>query len=167
MKPEKILLIDAEKNVLLTYKPFLEEEGYHVDIAINEDEAREKISQHTFAVVITELYLKGSDTLGIIRSLQKNTPEIYIIVLTGSNLSTSTYETVLEAGCQDCFMKPFPAKNPYPKKSRFQKKGQQCFNCQRRAKNITHKPGIFGPVHSELKLLYNPGYNPHCKIDQK
>ena len=114
MEPEKILLIDTEKNVLLTYTSVLEEAGYRVDIATNEHEAREKISQSTFDVIITELYLKGLDTLNIIRSIQKVQPETYIILLTATLLSPNTYEAALEAGCQDCFTKPFPIKNLLP-----------------------------------------------------
>ena len=55
MPGEKILIIDTEKNVLLTYKTVLEEEGYHVDLAMSIPEALNHIATTSYAVLVTEL----------------------------------------------------------------------------------------------------------------
>ena len=44
MGNKNILLLDTEKNVLLTYQTVLKEEGYQVDIATSEKEAIKKLS---------------------------------------------------------------------------------------------------------------------------
>ena len=111
MNNERILIIDTEKNILTTYKAALEDEGYQVDIAQNEENAFGKLSLHSYAIVITEFYLRGTTTLKLIRHIQRETPETYIIMTTANYLPLDTYEEVLEAGVQDYFMKPFPIQN--------------------------------------------------------
>lgn len=111
MEGKNILLLDSEKNVLFTYQAVLEEEGFHVMVASSEDEAIEKLNNHPFDILITEFYLKGLDTLSLIKKAQKNKSDMYIIMLTASPLSSSTYKDVIEAGVQDCFFKPFPIHN--------------------------------------------------------
>ena len=108
MEDNKILLVDSEKNILLTYKNLLEEENYHVSIAESEKEAIEILTLDSFGILITEFYLKGKDTLSLIKSVQKTAPDTYTIMLTATPLSVCTYEDVIEAGVQDCFFKmPF------------------------------------------------------------
>ncbi len=111
MKGKSILLLDSEKNVLFTYKTVLEEEGFNVMVASCEDEAIDKLNNHPFDLLITEFYLKGLDTLSLIKKAQENKSDMYIIMLTASPLSPGTYQDVIEAGVQDCFFKPFPIHN--------------------------------------------------------
>ena len=54
MENKNILLVDCEKNVLLSYQTFLKEEGYKAEIATIEKVALEKILSQKFAVLITE-----------------------------------------------------------------------------------------------------------------
>lgn len=108
MAPEHILLIDTEKNVLNTYKALLEEEGYCVDIATSEKEALEKISLDIFAVLITELYLKGNNLTSVLKEIKCFYPEIYIIMTTGAYISSDIYDEIINAGVDDFFLKPFP-----------------------------------------------------------
>ena len=107
---KKILLIDTEKNVLSTYRIFLEGEGYQVDIAMNEASAIEKISNETFAVVIAEFYLKGKKTLNLLKKIRDAHPEIYIVIVTATLLKSEGCEEIIEAGVDDYFTKPF---SPY------------------------------------------------------
>ena len=108
MKSEHILLIDTEKNVLYTYKALLEEYGYHVDIATSEKEALAKLSRESFAVLITEFYLKGHDLTSFLKEVKCFHPEIYIIMTTAAYISSDIYEAILNAGVDDFFVKPFP-----------------------------------------------------------
>ena len=76
MEAEKILSVDTEKNILLTYKTVLEDEGYQADIALSEQEALRKLTQNNYSVIITEFYLKSSTTLNLINYVQKTKPEM-------------------------------------------------------------------------------------------
>jgi len=107
MSGEKILLVDTEKNVLLAYKAVLQEEGYRVETATNEEEAFKKIAEENFSVVITELYLKSRATTGLIKQIKQNYPDVYIIMITATSLSPETYEKIINTGVDDYFTKPF------------------------------------------------------------
>jgi len=110
MSGEKVLLVDTEKNVLIAYQAVLEEEGYQVDIANSEKEALEKLSCQSFAVLITEFYLKGKNTINMVRRVKQYSPEIYIIMITAVSLSSDTYEEIINAGVDDYFTKPFSSR---------------------------------------------------------
>jgi len=110
MSGEKVLLVDTEKNVLLAYQAVLEEEGYQVDIANSEKEALEKLSCQSFAVLITEFYLKGKNTTNLVKQVKQYYPEIYIIMITAVSLSSDSYEEIINAGVDDYFTKPFSSR---------------------------------------------------------
>jgi len=107
MENKNILLVDSEKNVLLSYQTVLKEEGYNVEIATIEKVALEKILNQKFAVLITEFYLKGKNTTNLVKQTRQNYPEIYITMITAASLNHSMYEAVINAGVDDFFTKPF------------------------------------------------------------
>ena len=111
MENKNILLVDSEKNVLLSYQTVLKEEGYNVEIATIEKVALEKILSQKFAVLITEFYLKGKNTTDLIKQTRQNYPEIYIIMITAASLNQNMYEAVINAGVDDFFTKPFSIKS--------------------------------------------------------
>ena len=110
MRNKKILLLDTEKNVLLAYQTVLKEEGYQVDIATSEKEAIEKLSNQSYAILITELYLKGKDTSNLIKQTKRYHPETYIIMITAISLIADIYEEIITAGVDDYFTKPFSSR---------------------------------------------------------
>ncbi len=107
MSTERILLVDTEKNILLAYNAVLEEEGYIVEVASTVDEALQKLSMKSLAVLITELYLKGVSTINMIKRAKHDRPELYSIMITASSLNSEQYEEIIRAGVDDIFMKPF------------------------------------------------------------
>lgn len=111
MSAERILLVDTEKNILLAYNAVLEEEGYRVEVASTVDEALQKLSLQSLAVLITELYLKGTSTIHMIKRVKRDHPEIYTIMITASSLNSEQYEEIIRAGVDDLFMKPFPPRD--------------------------------------------------------
>jgi DNA-binding response OmpR family regulator len=155
MEAEKILLVDTEKNVLLTYKTALEEEGYKVDIAKNEDEVLSKLAENTYSILITELYLKNTTTFKIIDLVLKNDPETYIIVLTAGILSPNIYEKVISAGVQDCFLKPFPIQNLLL----YIKKGLERRQLIIKMRELEKKVRMIENVPSEQSIIINEKKN--------
>jgi len=111
MTTERILLVDTEKNVLLAYNAVLLEEGYKVEVASTIEDALEKLSFQSLAVLITELYLKGANTINMIKQAKRDYPEIYIIMITANSLTSEQYEEIIFAGADDIFMKPFSPKD--------------------------------------------------------
>ena len=111
MPGEKVLLVDTKKNVLLAYQAVLEEEGYQVEIATSVKQALEKLSNHSFSVLITEFYLKGVITIEFVSRIKQDYPELYIIMISAVTLKSDAYEAIFNAGVDDYFTKPFSCKN--------------------------------------------------------
>ena len=96
MNKENILLLDTEKNVLLAYRTILEEEGFQVSTAFNEDEALSKISQQNFAVVISEYYLKGKNTLNLVKQIAHSFPDTYVAIISNVPPTSEMYENAIK-----------------------------------------------------------------------
>lgn len=111
MAGENILLVDTEKNVITAYKTVLEDAGYNVFVAQSEEEALAKLPSLQFDTIITELYLRGKDTISMIKQIRQRIPVATIIVVTAANMNIDIYEQILNAGADNYFTKPFSPKN--------------------------------------------------------
>ena len=80
----KILVVDDEPNVLLTYRLILQQQGYAVCAALSSEEARKTISDDTVDLLLCDLSLEkqesGFDVIAFAR--QKN-PQMPTVLLTG------------------------------------------------------------------------------------
>jgi DNA-binding NtrC family response regulator len=102
----RILVVDDEMIVCESCKRILEEDGYEVEIALGGKEAFEKMKENPFDIVITDLKMPGIDGMEVLRTLRKEYPDVFVIMITGF----STVETAVEAmklGAFDYIPKPF------------------------------------------------------------
>jgi DNA-binding NtrC family response regulator len=102
----RILVVDDEMIVCESCKRILEEEGYEADTALSGKEAFEKMKDHPFDIVITDLKMPGIDGMEVLKTFRKEYPDSIIIMITGF----STVETAVEAmklGAFDYIPKPF------------------------------------------------------------
>ncbi|MBN2376137.1 MAG: response regulator, partial [Sedimentisphaerales bacterium] len=111
MAGENILLVDTEKNVIISYKTVLEDAGYNVFVAQSEEEALAKLHDVQCDIIITELYLKGKDTISMIKEIKQQIPAATIIVVTAATMNIDIYEHIMNAGADNYFTKPFSPKN--------------------------------------------------------
>jgi DNA-binding NtrC family response regulator len=101
-----ILVVDDEMIVCESCKRILEEDGYEVETALSGKEAFEKMRQHPFDIVITDLKMPGIDGMEVLKTFRKEYPDTIVIMITGF----STVETAVEAmklGAFDYIPKPF------------------------------------------------------------
>jgi len=161
MENKKILLLDSEKNVLLSYQTVLEEEGYQVDIATIEKVALEKLLIHNFSVLITEFFLKGKNTINLVKQAKQNHPEIYIIMITAALLNQNVYEELISVGVDDCFTKPFPPKGLLSNINKGLKRRELMLENVQLEKRLKHMDNLFSsdPLYSgEYKIICNNLY---------
>jgi len=102
-----ILLIDPFRNLLNAYRIILEEQNYLVETALNLKDAYELFKKRQYSVIITE-YIPPYETNDyMIQWVKKNTPGIYIIVVTNASLDEKTYERLFSIGVDDIILKPY------------------------------------------------------------
>ncbi|MBM4347260.1 MAG: response regulator, partial [Deltaproteobacteria bacterium] len=89
----RILVIDDELIVCESCQRILEEEGLEVEIALSGPEAFTKMKENPFDIVITDLKMPGMDGMDVLRTLRKEYPDTFVIMITGF----STVETAVEA----------------------------------------------------------------------
>ncbi len=103
---KKILIVDDEKNVRLTLKRCLDEEGFDIDIAINGEEALKEILSNNYDLVLLDLKMPGMDGMEVLREVREKSNNVNIIIIT----AYGTVEKAVEAmklGVIDFLSKPF------------------------------------------------------------
>ena len=102
----RILLVDDDPAILLTFTAGLEAEGYPVDAIESTREALTRLANDQYAIVITDIYLDERTGLDILRAAQDYNPGCAVVVITGQG----TMETVMratEGGAFEYLAKPF------------------------------------------------------------
>ena len=102
---EKILIIDDEKGIRLTFETFLSDEGYEVRTARNYDEAVACISQTGFDLVFADIILEGKTGIDILREVRRRNPNCPVIMITGYPNIETTSEAI-RLGAFDYLPKP-------------------------------------------------------------
>ena len=102
-----ILLIDPFKNLLNAYRIILEEEDYLAETALNLKDAYELFKKRQYSVIITEYIPPLETTDYMIRWVKKNSPEVYIIMVTNAIVDEKTYEKLFTIGVDDFILKPY------------------------------------------------------------
>jgi DNA-binding NtrC family response regulator len=110
MPKETILILDKESNIQWTVKTLLENEKYIV-IGVNSiDRALQNFSEFEVSGLITEYRIDQNQTLDTIKSVKSRFPETYVMMITDDDLKEDEYEEIMDAGVDDCFLKPIPVK---------------------------------------------------------
>ncbi|MEW9124779.1 MAG: response regulator [Thermotaleaceae bacterium] len=103
---KKILIVDDEKNIRLTLKHCLSEQGYQIDMAVNGEEALSKLSELTFDLVLLDIKMPGLTGMQVLEKLRHKGNKVDVIMMT----AYGTIEKAVEAmklGAIDFISKPF------------------------------------------------------------
>ena len=100
-----VLIVDDEKNILMTLSRALRVEGFDVDVAGTAEIARGKTKAKTYDVILLDVNLPGMDGITFLRALREEKNAVPVIVMSGHG----TIETAVEAtrlGAHDFLEKP-------------------------------------------------------------
>jgi DNA-binding response OmpR family regulator len=106
MKEKSILIVDDEKNILLTVSQSLETLQYEIDMAINGEEALARLMEKEFGLMLLDIRMPGMDGMEVLRRVREIRPDIGVIMFT----AYGTVELAVEAmklGAVDFIQKPF------------------------------------------------------------
>jgi two-component system, NtrC family, response regulator HydG len=102
---EKILVVDDEKGIRLTFETFLSDEGYEVRTARSYEEAVACISQTDFDLVFVDIILGGKTGIDVLGEVRRRNPTCPVIMITGyPNIETAS--EALRLGAFDYIPKP-------------------------------------------------------------
>jgi two-component system nitrogen regulation response regulator NtrX len=100
-----VLIVDDEKNILVTLGRALRVEGFEVDVAGSGQMALEKAKVKTYDAVLLDVQLGDLDGLEVLRLLKKEQEELPVLIMSGHG----TIETAVAAtqiGAHDFLEKP-------------------------------------------------------------
>jgi len=102
----EILVLDDEEIVCMRLKASLEKAGYVVEVFTDSREAKNRIEQHAFDIVVTDLKMAHIDGLQLFQLAHDKWPDCEIILITGFATVEVTREA-LHKGVRDVIAKPF------------------------------------------------------------
>jgi DNA-binding response OmpR family regulator len=106
MKGKTVLIVDDEKNILLTMSQSLEALQLETDTASNGEEALAKLAEKDFVLILLDIRMPGMDGMEVLRKVREIRPDIRVIMIT----AYGTIELAVEAiklGAVDFIQKPF------------------------------------------------------------
>jgi DNA-binding NtrC family response regulator len=102
----KILILDDEEIVVVRLKPALEKEGYIVETFTDSRQAKERLNQQKFDIVVTDLKMANIDGMQLFRFIKEKWPSTEVIIISGFATLEIAREA-LQAGVRDVIAKPF------------------------------------------------------------
>lgn len=104
MKP-KVLVVDDELGIRVTFEIFLRDDGYEVATAGDYKEAMERVSETVFDVILADIILEGDSGMRLLREVRKRHPTCPVVMITGCASDESRAE-VVDLGAFDYLSKP-------------------------------------------------------------
>ncbi|MFQ5770758.1 MAG: sigma-54-dependent transcriptional regulator, partial [bacterium] len=105
MEVKSILIVDDESSVRESLEKALKSAGYFTTTASSGNEAKERLTENNFDIVLSDLKMPNGDGIDLLKTIKKNYASIEMILLTGYG----TIETAVEAmkeGAYDFITKP-------------------------------------------------------------
>ncbi len=102
-----ILIVDDDKNLLLSLKRALRNEGYLLHFATGARAAQKTIKNTHIDMVISDYQMPGTNGLHFLQGLKDSNPEILTIMMTGVEDVNIAARAINEAGVYKFIIKPW------------------------------------------------------------
>ena len=102
----KILILDDEEIVVTRLKAALEKEGYVVETFIDSRNAKQRIEENKFDIVVTDLKMANIDGMQLFQFVKEKYPATEVILISGF-ATLKVVKDALQAGVRDVIAKPF------------------------------------------------------------
>ncbi|MBI5686677.1 MAG: hybrid sensor histidine kinase/response regulator [Verrucomicrobia bacterium] len=103
----RILVVDDEQSIRLTLQEFLQEAGYHVEVAEDAKAAQQLLKDGNFDVVVSDIVLPRISGVELLQAIRKESPRVLVIMMTGQP-AVDTAAAAVRAGAFDYLFKPVP-----------------------------------------------------------
>jgi two-component system, OmpR family, response regulator len=106
-RPDHLLLVDDDRQLLGLLRDYFEQAGYRVSTAAHAREARQVLAAQPIDLLVLDVMLPGDDGLTLCRELrQRDVPQLPIVMLTARG-DEADRVLGLEMGADDYLAKPF------------------------------------------------------------
>jgi len=100
-----VLIVDDERNIRLTLRDILQDEGYRVFLAESGEQALERLKEALFQLVILDVKLPGLDGIKTFELIKATYPDLDVLMISGhSDIETAV--TAVKMGAYDFLEKP-------------------------------------------------------------
>ncbi|MBT7619210.1 MAG: sigma-54-dependent Fis family transcriptional regulator [Calditrichaeota bacterium] len=106
----RILVVDDEPGILNLIVEFLQNEGHDLEKAANGSEAQAALINHSFDMVLLDLFLPGLDGNELLREIKQKQPDSEVVIITGYG-SIPTAMKSFNWGAHSYIRKPFDLKD--------------------------------------------------------
>lgn len=103
-----ILIVEDKLVIVEAARKILKSEGFSLDEAANSEIALQKLQQHRYKLIISDLMLPRISGIELIKKVNSTNPEIPIIIITGYAMLENAVKCFKE-GAFDFIPKPFAA----------------------------------------------------------
>lgn len=103
---KKILVVDDEKNIRMTLTHCLKDQGHEIDIAVNGEEALQKVMAVDYDLLLLDIKMPGLTGMQVLEKIRERGNKVDVIMMT----AYGTIERAVEAmklGAIDFVSKPF------------------------------------------------------------
>ena len=101
-----VLVVDDEKNMRLSLRTLLDDEGYEVRDAESAEAALKLLADEPVMMVISDVRLGGMDGLKFLKQVRERWPELPVLMITAYAVPRQAVEAI-KAGAIDYLAKPF------------------------------------------------------------
>jgi two-component system response regulator HydG len=110
LENSKILIVDDDRDILLSLKDILQSKGYEIDMAETGKNAVEKAKAKYFNLALLDIKLPDMEGTDLLAKIHKNKPEMMKIMITGYP-SLDNAVKALNLGADAYIMKPVNPEN--------------------------------------------------------
>lgn len=104
--PERVLVVDDEKDICKVLAKILELSGYEVTTAYSGTEALAAVKKQNPELVFLDFMMPDLTGLDVLRGIKSYSEDIYVVMVTGRG-SEEVAASVMKAGAADYIIKPF------------------------------------------------------------
>ena len=101
-----ILVVDDEETLRNILVKILAKEGYQVDTAENVEDALEKLRQHQYNLMISDIKMPRVNGFELLKTVKQEYPNIWVIMMTAYG-DSFTIKDALLLGADEYVTKPF------------------------------------------------------------
>ncbi len=106
IETKPILVVDDSPEMRVALKEALQKLGHRVVLCENGMNAMEKLHQHEFSLIVTDMKMPKMDGLTFLKEVRQSVGNLPVLVITGFGTIENAVETMKE-GATDYIMKPF------------------------------------------------------------